>query len=104
MSYGIYSGLFKNKKGLHWETLVPYTISELIKHLEKQFKPGMSWDNYGKWHIDHKVPKSKFNFSKPEHSDFQRCWALSNLQPMWARENLLKGAKLTKPFQPSLKI
>lgn len=62
----------------------------------------MSWDNYGKWHIDHKTPKSVFNFTQAEHRDFKRCWALKNLQPMWAEDNHSKGAKLTNHFQPSL--
>lgn len=64
----------------------------------------MTWEKYleGKIHIDHKTPKTVFNFTQPEHEDFKRCWALSNLQPMWANENWSKGTKLTKHFQPSL--
>ncbi len=91
-----------NKYGRHWEDLVGYSGEELRQHLEGLFTEGMNWDNYGKWHVDHKIPKSVFNFTKPEHEDFKRCWALSNLQPMWAIENISKGAKLKKPFQPSL--
>lgn len=93
----------KNKKnGYKWELLVGYTSKELKKHLEKQFTGGMSWDNYGKWHIDHKVPTKVFNFSKSEHLDFKRCWALNNLQPLWAEDNMSKKDKLDKPFQPYL--
>lgn len=93
-----------NKNGCHWEDLVGYTLDRLKKHLEKQFDKNMNWDNYGKdgWHIDHKIPKAVFNFTKLEHRDFKRCWALKNLQPMWAEENYSKGAKLNKLFQPSL--
>lgn len=91
-----------NKNSLHWESLVGYTLKKLITHLEKQFQPGMSWDNYGKWHVDHKIPLSAHNFTKPEHIDFKKAWTLKNLQPMWAKENISKGAKLEKPFQPSL--
>lgn len=93
-----------NKAGRHWENLVGYTLEQLKKHLEKQFKDGMSWDNRSEWHIDHIVPKSVFNFTKPEHRDFKRCWALKNLQPIWATDNLAKGAKIGKHFQPSLLI
>ncbi|GAH87691.1 unnamed protein product, partial [marine sediment metagenome] len=75
---------------------------QLVRHLKKQFQPGMTWENYGEWHMDHKVPVSAFNFSSSDHIDFKRCWALKNLQPMWATENHIKKNKLAKPFQPSL--
>jgi hypothetical protein len=74
------------------------------RHLEKQFLPGMSWENMGEWHIDHKIPIAAFNFEKPEDIDFKRCWALKNLQPLWKSENCIKGAKIDKPFQPSLNL
>lgn len=90
------------KNGHHWETLVGYTVSQLKKHIEKQFKDGMSWDNYGKWHLDHKIPISKFNFEKPLDDDFKRCWALKNLQPLWALDNMKKHCKIDKPTQTSL--
>ena len=92
------------KNGRGWEKLVGYTAKQLIKHLEKQFGLGMSWDNYGEWHIDHEIPVSVFNFIKPEDIDFKRCWALSNLQPMWAYDNLSKGSKINKHFQPYLQL
>lgn len=92
------------KAGRKWETLVGYTIEQLTKHLEKQFQPNMSWENYGKWHIDHKIPLSVHNFSSPKDIDFKRAWSLKNLQPMWAVDNIKKHAKLTKSFQPTLQI
>ena len=92
------------KNGLGWEELVGYTLNQLVEHIEKLFQPGMTWANYGKWHIDHKIPVSAFNFSNPKHLDFKRCWALSNLQPLWAKENVRKYNKIKKPFQPSLTI
>jgi hypothetical protein len=65
----------------------------------------MSWENHGTvWHIDHIIPKSVFNYTDAEHIDFKRCWALKNLQPLWAGENMSKGDSLVKPFQPSLAI
>ena len=93
-----------SKNGSHWELIVGYTLKQLKKHLEKQFIEGMTWKTYGinGWVIDHKIPISVFNFKTPEHSDFKRCWALKNLQPMWAKENMKKHAKLYKHFQPSL--
>jgi len=93
-----------NKSGVSWLNLIDYTFDDLKRHLEKQFKKGMTWDNYGKagWEIDHIIPISVFNFSKPEHEDFKRCWALKNLQPMWGKDNASKKDKLSKHFQPSL--
>ena len=92
------------KNGRHWETLVEYTVGDLKKHLERKFVNGMTWDNYGEWHIDHVIPISAFNFTDPSHTDFKRCWSLKNLQPLWAFDNISKKDKLEKPFQPSLPI
>ena len=98
--------LYGKKKGQHWETVVGYTLVKLMKHLEKLFEPDMSWENYGKygWHIDHKIPISAFNFETPNDLDFKRCWALKNLQPLEAKKNQSKSAKVERPFQPSLAI
>jgi len=105
ISNGLYKSLRKGvKRGRHWESLIGYTVDQLKVHLEKLFKKGMSWDNYGRygWHIDHKIPIDAFNFQSPEDIDFKKCWTLSNLQPMWWIENLQKSNKLERPFQPSL--
>lgn len=96
--------LKNKKKGIHWESYVDFTQEDLEKHLEKQFLAGMTWANYGKWHIDHRIPISVFNFDSPDHIDFKRCWALENLRPMWAKENMIKHDKINKPFQPNLKL
>lgn len=104
ISSSIYDALKENKAGRHWETLVGYTLHDLMKHLEKQFKPGMTWKNYGNWHIDHVTPRSAFNFTKHTHLDFKRCWALKNLQPLWKCDNLKKAAFIEAPFQPCLPI
>jgi hypothetical protein len=93
----------KSKGNKNWENLLGYTSQRLKIHLEKQFKNGMSWKNYGKyWHIDHKIPISAFNFKDISHIDFKKCWALSNLQPLESIKNIIKSNKLDKPFQPSL--
>lgn len=100
----IWEVLKGRKRGQHWESLVGYTITELKQHLESLFQEGMTWENYGKWHIDHIIPVSVFNFDHPDDIDFKRCWALENLQPMWAKENIAKHSKLSKHFQPMLKL
>lgn len=70
-----------------------YSVADLKAHLERQFGRGMDWSAFfaGKIHIDHIVPLSQFDTSTLE--DFQAAWALSNLRPMWARENIAKGAR-----------
>lgn len=61
--------------------------------LEAKFKPGMSWENHGAWHVDHKRPIASYNFSSVDDHEFKECWSLENLQPLWAKENLSKGAR-----------
>jgi hypothetical protein len=73
--------------------LLGYTIEELINHLEKQFVNGMTWENYGEWHVDHIRPMSSFNFTSPEDPEFKECWRLENLQPLWWPDNLSKGPR-----------
>lgn len=72
---------------------LPYTAGELKSHLESMFLPGMSWQNYGVkgWHIDHVRPCASFDLS--EQDQFDECWSLANLQPLWASDNLRKGSK-----------
>jgi predicted transcriptional regulator len=109
MSSAMRLALKENKNGLHWEKLVPYSLDDLMMHLEKQFEVGMTWGNHGRgpgqWSIDHIIPKSRFNYEKPTDLDFQRCWALENLRPMWhqgSNGNASKNDKLEGDFQPSL--
>jgi hypothetical protein len=106
ISNGIRYSLGKGGKSQNkWECLVNFTAKELMCHLEKQFKDGMTWDNYGNyWHIDHIIPIAVFNFKTPEDIDFKRCWALENLQPLEAKENMRKNAKFDGDFQPSLPL
>ncbi|UJW87962.1 hypothetical protein [Devosia sp. SL43] len=104
MSTSINQALKGKKSGRKWESLVGYTVFDLMAHLERQFVDGMSWENMGQWHIDHVIPKSAFNYTDADHIDFRRCWCLANLQPLWAVDNIKKHAKLAEPFQPSLAI
>jgi hypothetical protein len=92
------------KGGRKWEEVVGYTFDQLKIHLEKLFTDGMTWDRFlnGEIHIDHKIPRSAFNYESPSDFDFKKCWELKNLCPMWRKENISKGNKLERPFQPSL--
>ena len=86
--------LFRNKGGKMWQGLVGYSLIDLKKNLESNFKEGMSWSNYGEWHIDHIIPKSKFKFKDYLDDEFKKCWSLNNLQPLWAIDNIKKGNKI----------
>ena len=80
--------------GCSWESLKA--------HLERKFKRGMTWENYGSgWHVDHIIPCAKFDLSKD--IELRRCFHFSNLQPLWASANYTKGDKCENA-QPSLML
>ena len=81
-----YFGIKKNQKTFE---VLGYDNFKLKQRIECQFKDGMSWENYGEWHIDHKKPISKFN----KNTELRIINSLSNLQPLWAKDNLSKGNK-----------
>ena len=70
-------------------SLLGCSQKHVMEHLEKQFLPGMTWENQGKWHIDHMMPCASFDLSDPEQQ--RRCCHYTNLQPMWGTENISKG-------------
>ena len=73
--------------------LLGCTVEFLREHLQYQFQEGMSWDNYSfdVWHIDHIRPCASFDLTDPEQQ--KQCFHYTNLQPLWAFENMSKGAK-----------
>ena len=73
------------------ENQLAYTQKQFIAHIESLWVDGMSWDNRSEWHIDHIKPISLF--IKEGITDAKIINALSNLQPLWAYDNLSKGAK-----------
>jgi hypothetical protein len=81
-------GLSKSK---HTLELLGCSIENLKLHLESKFQPGMSFSNYGKWHIDHIKPCASFDLSKS--SEQRKCFNYLNLQPLWAEENFKKHDK-----------
>ena len=80
--------------GKGFATVVGYTVSDLRKHLERQFDAGMSWDGFSRdgWHVDHILPRRLFDLSTAE--GLRACWALSNLRPLAAARNLAKGGRV----------
>lgn len=72
--------------------LVGCTIPELKNYIASKFDSKMSWSNYGEWHIDHIIPCSKFDLT--DLLQQKLCFHYTNLQPLWAKDNLRKGAKI----------
>ncbi|MCC5957699.1 MAG: hypothetical protein JJU07_16485 [Natronohydrobacter sp.] len=72
-------------------TLVGCSTKELIQYLEAQFQPGMTWANYGEWHVDHIRPVASFDLSDSRQQ--RACFHFTNLQPLWAEDNFSKGAR-----------
>ena len=85
---------------------LPYSIQELKEHLEKKFESWMTWENHGNyskknwddndlrtwtWQIDHIIPQSTLPYASMEEENFQICWALDNLRPLSAKQNVIDG-------------
>ena len=71
--------------------LLGASVTFVKKYLESLFQPGMSWDNYGEWHVDHIIPCASFDLNDPEQQ--KKCFHYTNLQPLWAADNIAKGAR-----------
>jgi hypothetical protein len=91
----IYQVLKENniQKNGHYFEVLGYSPDELIIHLENQFKEGMTWDNYGEWHVDHIKAIASYDIQEIGDSEFMECWSLENLQPLWGEENIRKGSR-----------
>lgn len=83
--------IFKNKKFIKQKTkeLLGEDLKFIKQFIENKFIDDMSWDNYGKWHIDHIIPLSSAKTKK----ELIKLCHYTNLQPLWARDNLIKGCK-----------
>ena len=80
-----------NQKAVGTIKLLGCTVQKAKEHIENQFLPGMSWENWGKhtWHIDHIRPCASFDLTDPEQQ--KQCFHYTNLQPLWASDNLRKS-------------
>ncbi len=86
----------KKSRESRFSRLLGCTAKELRNHLERQFKPWMTWENYGTmWHIDHILPCSTFDLTDPRQQEI--CFHFTNLQPLKSRLNLKKHAKILQP-------
>src|SRR3990167_677242 len=90
----IYDVLKHGYKSDRTEKLIGITIKKLKMYIESQFKTGMTWKNYGfyGWHLDHIRPLSSFDLTDKEQQ--LKAFHYTNLQPLWAKENLHKHAKV----------
>ena len=101
----------RSKNGKSILNFLPYSMDDLIHHLESQFEPWMNWSNWGRfdeknwkdddpstwtWQIDHIIPHSIFAYTSMGDPEFFKCWELSNLRPLSAKRNILEGRKLGK--------
>ena len=97
------------KNGMSTFNVLGYPAGDLKAHLESMFELWMSWNNWGvydakswddgnqgtwTWQIDHIIPISSFNIQAIGDDEFRKCWALSNLRPLSAKANILKGASI----------
>ena len=95
LRHRLHGALKRNTKAAHTMELIGCSKQDLIKHLEGQFKTGMTWDNYGKggWVVDHILPCSSFNLVDAEEQ--KKCFNWKNLQPLWESDNIRKRDSLS---------
>ncbi len=87
----IRSALKGKYKASSMVNLVGCSMENLRTHLQSKFAEGMTWENYGKWHVDHIIPCSSFDMKNEQHQ--KQCFHYTNLQPLWALDNWSKGSK-----------
>jgi hypothetical protein len=80
--------------------LLGCTVEHFRFHLEQQFTDGMTWSNYGEWHMDHIIPCASFDQKDPEQQKI--CWHYTNYQPLWAEDNLRKSDTIIGEHQVKL--
>ncbi|QOY96346.1 hypothetical protein IM543_11295 [Massilia sp. UMI-21] len=88
--------LQKGRSGKRMAELLGYTADDLRMHLERQFTKGMSWEWFmaGEIHIDHIIPVASFGIIEEDSDAFRQCWALPNLRPAWAKDNISRQDKV----------
>lgn len=109
LDYRMRSRLYHSLRGresVSLTKLLGYTMSDLQRHIERLFKPGMNWERLlkGEIQIDHVIPVAKFAYESSDDPEFRRCWALENLQPLWATDNRKKSDRIDTPTQIALGV
>lgn len=85
----IYDALKGRNKSAKSIELLGCSPEFAVQYLANLFQPGMSWSNHGDWHIDHIIPCNSFDLSDPDQQ--RQCFHYTNMQPLWAEDNLRKG-------------
>jgi hypothetical protein len=80
--------ILRNSKSKKSKEYLGCSALEFRQHIEKQFKEGMNWDNYGEWQVDHIVP---IKYNSPSIEELMERLHFTNTQPLWALENIKKG-------------
>lgn len=111
LSKRIWQALKENggsKAGVSFIKIFSYSMDDLKIYLEGLFEPWMTWNNHGNyipktwddndqstwtWQIDHIIPHSTFHYTSMEDEEFKKCWALSNLRPLSAKQNIIDGCR-----------
>jgi hypothetical protein len=103
-----------NKKGKSLFDFAPWLRHDLLPYLKSLFEPWMNEENYGNynsktwndndpstwtWQIDHIIPHSEFKYESMKDEEFKKCWALSNLRPLSAKQNFLDGIKRSRHYK-----
>ena len=110
ISRDIYFALKKNGHSKNNQSIIkflPYSMAQLKQHIENLFEPWMNWNNRGKynprtwndnnpltwkWNLDHIIPHSDLPYKSMEDENFKKCWALENLRPYSAKQNIIDGS------------
>lgn len=90
----LYQAITKKNKIISSIDMLGCSVKDFVLFIASKFKDGMSWENYGKWHIDHIRPCSSFDLA--DIAQQRECFNYTNLQPLWANENRAKGKKWIK--------
>lgn len=83
---------FVKGKSVRTQALVGCPWIEFKNWLQSKFQPGMTWENYGEWEIDHIIPCASFDLT--DMDQLHKCFHYSNTQPLWKLENAVKGSRL----------
>ena len=88
----LYNALKNSYNPKDFEEIFGCSVLNMQMHLEQGFDKNMNWNNYGEWHVDHIIPCDSFDLTKD--GDLKQCFHWSNLQPLWASDNIRKSNKV----------
>lgn len=78
--------VIKKDGPFRWNKILGFTKEDFLKHMEKEFEKGMTFENYGEWVISFHIPKRCYNFKSLKDEDFRRFWSLKNITPRWLKD------------------